>query len=98
MRDLIKDTPLIVISPAPGGIQTHDLSVTRRVLYRCATTTALFEAPFVPKSKQKKLLDGRGGGINPLSEIKIGFVGNFSGKKKLPPRNFKNLTLNFSFV
>ena len=27
-------------SPAPSGIWTHDLSDTRRVLYRCATTTA----------------------------------------------------------
>ena len=25
-------------SPASGGIQTHDLSVTRRVLYHCAIT------------------------------------------------------------
>ena len=27
-------------SPAPSGIQTHDLSVTRCVLHRCATTSA----------------------------------------------------------
>ena len=27
-------------SPAPGGIRTHDLSVTRCALYCCATTTA----------------------------------------------------------
>ena len=25
---------------APGGIRTHDLSIMRRVLYRCATTAA----------------------------------------------------------
>ena len=28
-------------STAPGGIRTHDLSVVRPVLYRCATTDAL---------------------------------------------------------
>ena len=28
-------------SPAPGMIQSHDLSGMRRVLYRCATTAAL---------------------------------------------------------
>ena len=28
-------------SPAPSGIQTHDLLVMRRVLCRCATTAAL---------------------------------------------------------
>ena len=27
-------------SPAPGGIQTLDLMITRRVLYRCATTAS----------------------------------------------------------
>ena len=27
-------------SPAPGGIWTHDLSVMRHALYRCATTAA----------------------------------------------------------
>ena len=26
--------------PSSGGIQTHDLAHPRRVLYRCATTTA----------------------------------------------------------
>ena len=43
MRDLIKDTLLIEKrkSPAPGGIQTHDQSVTRRVLYRCCATTTV---------------------------------------------------------
>ena len=29
--------------PANGGIQTHDLSVMRRVLYRCAINTAQWE-------------------------------------------------------
>ena len=28
-------------SPAPGGIQTHDLSVMRQTLYLCATTAAV---------------------------------------------------------
>ena len=38
------------ISPTLGGIQTHDLSVKRRVFYRCATTTAwvLFILRIVP--------------------------------------------------
>ena len=34
--------------PAPGGIQTHDLSVMRRALYRCATTPALLQLPNNP--------------------------------------------------
>ena len=52
LRDLIKDTPLLVKesgkrqkeeeerSPATGGFRTHDLQITRRVLFRCATTAA----------------------------------------------------------
>ena len=46
MRDLIKVSLLIRKkieerkSPAPCGISTHDLSVTRCVLYRCAPTAA----------------------------------------------------------
>ena len=58
MKDLIKDTPLIdregyrerkrrAKSPAPSGIQIHDLSVTRRVLYRCATTAVALLKMFV---------------------------------------------------
>ena len=44
--DLIKNELLIgkrrvEKSPAPGGIQTNNLSVMRHVLCRCATTTAL---------------------------------------------------------
>ena len=34
-------------SPAPGWILTHDLPVTRRALYRCATTTALLNLKLV---------------------------------------------------
>ena len=30
-------------SPARGGIRTHDLSVMRRALYRCATTAAMHQ-------------------------------------------------------
>ena len=49
LRELFKDTPLAMESgmkeeeksPAPGGIQTHDLQITRGVLYSCATTAAL---------------------------------------------------------
>ena len=45
MRDLTKDPILIgqkreEKSQAPGGIQTHYLSVSWRVLYPCVTTTA----------------------------------------------------------
>ena len=48
LRALIKDTPLVKESrkkeeekcPAPGGIQTHDLQITRRVLNHCAATAA----------------------------------------------------------
>ena len=51
MRGLIKDTPMIdrereiqrktekrEKSPAPGGIRTHNLSVTRHVLQHLCTT------------------------------------------------------------
>ena len=41
--DLLKDTLLRIErekSPTPSGKQTHDLSLTRHVLYRCATTPA----------------------------------------------------------
>ena len=34
----MKDSPLVKEeekSPAPGGIQTHDLLITRRALYHC---------------------------------------------------------------
>ena len=47
LRDLIKDTPLVKIerrrkkSPPPGGIQTHDVHLTRRVLSSCVTAVAL---------------------------------------------------------
>ena len=44
-RTWIKDAPLMGYmrekSSAPSGIWTHNLSVTKRVLYRCATTDAL---------------------------------------------------------
>ena len=54
LRDLIKDTPLVKESwkrwrrnwkkkkksPATGRNWTHDLQITRHVLYRCATTAA----------------------------------------------------------
>ena len=42
--DLFKDTLLTIVeekSPAPDGNQTHDLSVVRHTIYRCATTIAL---------------------------------------------------------
>ena len=58
MRDLIKDTPLVTErkvgrdrenkskkkkkSPAPGGIRTHVFLITRRVVYRCATTAPTY--------------------------------------------------------
>ena len=41
--DLFKDILLKMEeekSPAPGAIQTHDLSVMRSALYSCATTVA----------------------------------------------------------
>ena len=38
-------------SPAPGGNQTHNLSVTRRGLYHCATTTAQVWLYFVSNIK-----------------------------------------------
>ena len=44
LGDLFKDTLLTIVeekSPAPDGNQTHNLSVTRHTIYRCATTTAL---------------------------------------------------------
>ena len=52
LRELFKDTPPAMESgmkeeeksPAPGGIQTHDLQITRGVLYSCATTAALWKA------------------------------------------------------
>ena len=42
LMDLFKNTLLLrieeEISPSPGGNRTHDLSVMRRALYRCATS------------------------------------------------------------
>ena len=43
LSDLLKDTLLRIEeekSPAFGGNQNHNLSATRCVLYRCATTAA----------------------------------------------------------
>ena len=53
MRDLITDTPLVKVGnkswkeeekrPASGEIGTHNIPITRRVLYRCATPMAKFQ-------------------------------------------------------
>ena len=48
LGDLFKDTLLRreeEKSPAPGGNRTHDLSVMKPALYRCATTAAQREFP-----------------------------------------------------
>ena len=57
MRDLNKECTTERIekrkSPAPGGIRSHDLSVTRHALFCCATTAAKIEEAVIKTGSQK---------------------------------------------
>ena len=44
-------------SPTPGGIQTHNLRIIRRVLYCCASTVATNLQQFVKKTHYKVFVE-----------------------------------------